>query len=99
MDRSPARRSRTAVDAEKSFATRGAKSGVPVFVVAAVRLYREGVARLIRDDASLRLIGLGPPDDESLRKIAAGTPCVVLVDVGDVRSGTFARRLAAAAPK
>jgi DNA-binding NarL/FixJ family response regulator len=69
-----------------------------VFIVAAVRLYREGVARLIRDDASLRLVGLGPPDDHSLRKIAAVAPRVVLVDVGETRIGTFVRRLAAATP-
>src|SRR5439155_10578332 len=97
MVRLPGARSRAVADASRTSGARASESGILVFVIAAVRLYREGIARLVREDASLRLAGLGAPDEQSLLKIARDKPRVVVVDARDGCKAGFVRRLATAA--
>src|SRR5437879_4970457 len=70
-----------------------ARSRRAVFIVGDVRLYRESLARALSDEESLRVIGAGPPEEESLRQIAMARPQVILVDSANARRPDFVRRL------
>jgi DNA-binding NarL/FixJ family response regulator len=69
-----------------------------VFVVGGVRLYCEGVVRLLASDRSLQVLGFGPPDERSLRRIAAAHPRVLVVDSKSALEADAVRKLSAASP-
>lgn len=74
-------------------------AAVSLFVVAGVRLHGEGLASLIRAATPLRVAGVGLPCEDTLRRIAASSPRVVLIDAGDARERGFAHHLTRVAPE
>jgi DNA-binding NarL/FixJ family response regulator len=71
---------------------------VRVMVLAAVRLYREGLARLLEADSRLLLMGAEPIDDDGLGRILASRPDVVLLEAAVACQTTLVRNLARQAP-
>lgn len=65
-----------------------------VVVVTGVRLFREGLARLLGDRASCHALDAALPDDALAAELRAIRPDVVLVDVATVRSPGLMRMLA-----
>ena len=53
---------------------------VRVFILADVRLYREGLARALAPYQGLEVVGMAPIDPHSLGSVAAASPDVVLVE-------------------
>jgi two-component system, NarL family, nitrate/nitrite response regulator NarL len=56
---------------------------VDVFVLAGLRLYREGVAAALAEDGRFRVVGTSADGAAALARLAEVTPTVVLVEIGD----------------
>lgn len=64
---------------------------IRVLIVADVRLYREGVAEILRNEGNIELVGTAGQVEEALRKIDATKPGVVLLDLAMPDSFATAR--------
>jgi DNA-binding NarL/FixJ family response regulator len=71
---------------------------VRVVVLADVRLYREGLARILGDYAAIALVGIGPTDRDTLARTAAEVPDVVLLEAAAACNTTIVDKLAKLAP-
>lgn len=69
---------------------------IRVFVVAPVRLFREGVAALLETQEDISVVGAAHPD-EAAGCVAAARPEIVLLDVPDREDLAAVRRMNAAA--
>src|SRR5438876_10475521 len=87
-----------AITPRSACAPRSDDSVTRIFVVGRVRLYREGVARILADEGSLHVVGTGPPDDESIHRVAAKRPQIILIDLASTRTPNLVRGLLSASP-
>ena len=69
-----------------------------VFVLSDVRLYSDGLASLLAAERGIEVIGAGPLDEESVERVLAARPNVLLVDATDLRKSDVVRYLAQALP-
>lgn len=67
-----------------------------VFLVAPIRAFGEGVARILADEPGIEVLGVAAPGAESARQIAAERPDVVVLDASTTDAAALARSLAAA---
>jgi DNA-binding NarL/FixJ family response regulator len=67
-----------------------------LFIVGEVRLYIEGLANVLSSERSVAVLGTGPPDESTLRRIADLKPRAILVDCTAARDVAFLRRALAA---
>src|SRR5450432_1243581 len=79
-------------------ARRASPKALPVFIVVGVRLYGEGLVRILAEQSSLDVIGAGPADESSLLRIAKTKPWVVLADSGSACNPPYVRRILGASP-
>jgi two-component system, NarL family, nitrate/nitrite response regulator NarL len=80
-------------------ARRASPKALPVFIVVGVRLYGEGLLRMLAEEDSLDVLGAGPADDSSLLRIAKVKPWVVLADSGSACSPAYVRKINSASPE
>jgi len=71
---------------------------VRVAILAEVRLYREGLGRLLGSHASLFVTGIGPVDRSTLEAIRRDQPDIILLEAGAACQTTIVRDLSAIAP-
>ncbi|MEV5409808.1 response regulator transcription factor [Thermopolyspora sp. NPDC052614] len=71
---------------------------VRVFILAKVRLYREGLAQSLADRASISVVGSAAELDEALNKVEGLRPDILLLDLGVADGPPAARRIRGAAP-
>jgi DNA-binding NarL/FixJ family response regulator len=69
-----------------------------VLIIAEVRLYRDGLARLLRREHDLEVIGVASHPDRGLALSADGTPDIVLLGVSPSIQPSVVGRLEAVAP-
>ncbi|MGV9386400.1 LuxR C-terminal-related transcriptional regulator [Nonomuraea sp. NPDC003707] len=69
-----------------------------MFILAKVRLYREGLAQSLADRASISVVGSAADPGEALNKIRELHPDILLLDLGVADGPPAARRLRDAAP-
>jgi two-component system nitrate/nitrite response regulator NarL len=72
--------------------------GVVVFIVGDVALHRDGLARLVVDDARLEVVGVAPLGPAALARISELVPEIVLLDVAGPARFAAARAIRAAVP-
>jgi two-component system, NarL family, nitrate/nitrite response regulator NarL len=77
---------------------RDSHSTVRVTIVADVRLYREGLGRLLSGYDSLTVTGVGPVDQPTLDAIRRDQPDVILLEAGAACGTTIVRDLSVLAP-
>jgi DNA-binding NarL/FixJ family response regulator len=71
---------------------------VRVLIAAEIRLYREGLADMLRQEPGVEIVGTASGADEAVRTLRALSPDVVLVDLGSLDNAWVVRALAAAVP-
>ena len=71
---------------------------VRVAILAAVRLYREGLGRLLGNYDSLSVTGIGPVDQPTLEAIRRDQPDIILLEAGAACQTTIVRDLSLMAP-
>jgi two-component system nitrate/nitrite response regulator NarL len=71
---------------------------VRVAIVADVRLYREGLARLLSSYEALSVTSIGPVDRSTLEAIRRDQPDIVLLEAGAACQTTIVQDLSAIAP-
>jgi DNA-binding NarL/FixJ family response regulator len=71
---------------------------VRVIVLADVRLYREGLTRLLGENESIVVRGAGPTDRDGLASIRSERPDVVVLEAGSACSPALVREIERAAP-
>jgi DNA-binding NarL/FixJ family response regulator len=71
---------------------------VRVVVLAGVRLYREGLARILADRAELAVAGTAPVDTDGIERMCALGPDVILIEAAAAADPAIVRWLAARAP-
>lgn len=71
---------------------------VRVAILADVRLYREGLGRLLSSHDALSVTGIGPVDRCTLQAIRRDQPDVILLEAGAACQTTIVRDLSAIAP-
>ena len=79
-------------------ARRASPKALPVFIVVGVRLYGEGLVRILAEEASLDVLGAGPADESSLLRIAKAKPWVVQADSISACNPPYVRRILGASP-
>jgi DNA-binding NarL/FixJ family response regulator len=74
---------------------------IGVFIIASVRLYRQGICQVLRADARFDVVGTAATSAEALARIQgiSPRPAVALLDVGAAEGLDVARRLRSAAPE
>jgi DNA-binding NarL/FixJ family response regulator len=72
---------------------------VHVFVLAGVRLYREGVAAALADDDRFRVVGAAADGAAALQQVRGSAPDVVLVEAGPPDAPALVRAIRAQAPE
>lgn len=72
---------------------------VRVMVLADVRLYREGLARLLSANESLVLVGAGPVDGDVIERVVGVRPDVVLLEAAAACETTIVQDLSKLAPE
>lgn len=75
------------------------ETSVRVMVLADVRLYREGLAKLLADNENVVLADTGPIDGATLGRIVAAQPDVVLLEAAAACETTIVQDLAKLAPE
>jgi len=68
------------VDARRCVAAAPTALVISAFIVGAVRLHRDGLARILVDDGRVRVLGSAPPGPQTLAQIRDLLPEVVLLD-------------------
>jgi two-component system, NarL family, nitrate/nitrite response regulator NarL len=76
----------------------GRSPTVRVVVLADVRLYREGLTRLLAEQPGLTIVGAAPVTQEALTRLAADAPDVILVEAATACETGVVRDLARLAP-
>lgn len=71
---------------------------IHVFVVAEVRLYREGLSASLLERANLRVVGTASSFDDAVLRTRAAQPHVVVLDVGMPRCLALIRAIRAESP-
>jgi two-component system, NarL family, nitrate/nitrite response regulator NarL len=69
-----------------------------VFIISEVRLYRDGLARMLRRDQRLDVVGTAGAVDDALEALAGDPPAAVLLDLPAPAGLEGLRRLEAAVP-
>jgi DNA-binding NarL/FixJ family response regulator len=69
-----------------------------VFIISEVRLYRDGLARMLRRDQRLDVVGTAGAVDDALEALAGDPPAAVLLDLPAPAGLESLRRLEAAVP-
>jgi two-component system nitrate/nitrite response regulator NarL len=69
-----------------------------VFVLADVRAFGEGLARLLADEPSFQVVGVCAPDEHAPQRTAAAAPQVVVLDPCAAGTAALIRRLIEANP-
>jgi DNA-binding NarL/FixJ family response regulator len=72
---------------------------IRVFVVADIRLFREGLALVLKRCSRLLTVGTGSGRDETLRSIGAASPDVVLLDMATPESYQIVRDVRRVLPR
>lgn len=75
-----------------------APSSLRVFVLAEVRLFAEGLARLLADEPSIQVVGVCAPDEHAPWRTAAAAPQVMVLDRCAAGSPALVRCLIEANP-
>jgi len=60
---------------------------VRVFILADVRLYREGLAQALAQFDALDVVGCAPADQDGFATVSATSPAVVLIDASSIHDG------------
>jgi two-component system nitrate/nitrite response regulator NarL len=76
----------------------GRRPTVRVIVLADVRLYREGLTRLLGEQPGLTIVGAAPVTQESLTRLGADAPDVILLEAATACETGAVRDLARLAP-
>jgi two-component system nitrate/nitrite response regulator NarL len=72
---------------------------VDVFVLAGVRLYREGIASALAQDDRFRVVGAAADGGAALAQLGESAPDVVLVEAGRAEAPALVRAVRARAPE
>jgi DNA-binding NarL/FixJ family response regulator len=71
---------------------------IRIVVVAEIRLYREGLAEMLRGEQGLEVVGTAAGADEAVRILRTVAPDIVLLDMGIPDNAWLVRALVAAVP-
>jgi two-component system, NarL family, nitrate/nitrite response regulator NarL len=71
---------------------------IRVFVVADIRLYREGLAQLLARERRFSIVGSAARQDEDLARLCDARPEIVLLDMAMAGSMALIRKIIAGAP-
>jgi two-component system nitrate/nitrite response regulator NarL len=76
----------------------GARAMIRVLIVAEIRLYREGLADMLREETGVDVVATASGADDAVRALREKHPDIVLLDVGIPDNAWLARALVAAVP-
>jgi two-component system, NarL family, nitrate/nitrite response regulator NarL len=71
---------------------------IRILIVAEIRLYREGLAEMLRDEPGLAVVGTAAGADEAVRLLRGEVPDIVLLDMAIPDNAWLVRALVAAVP-